>query len=77
MDRETNEGINDIIIIKSRKDLGVLIDGIRKIVEYEVKKERGPFAGMLLGTLGATVLSNVLTCRGVIRAGKRCLGEEL
>ena len=39
-------------------------------VQNEVKERKGGFLSMLLGTLGASLLGNLLTGRGVCRAGK-------
>ena len=33
------------------------------------KKQRGEFLGVLLGTLGASLLGNMLTGKGILRAG--------
>ena len=55
-------------IVKSLEDSGILLDGITKTVENEVKKQNGGFLSMLLGTLGASLLGNMLADRGDIRA---------
>ena len=34
------------------------------------KEQKGGFLSMLLGTLGASVLGNILTGRGINRAGE-------
>ena len=57
-------------IVKSFEDSGLLLDGITKTVKNEVKKQKGGFLSMLLGTLGASLLGNMLAGRGVIRAGE-------
>ena len=57
-------------IVKSLKDSGILLDGITETVENEVKERKGGFLSMLLGTLGASLLGNMLAGRGVIRAGE-------
>ena len=33
------------------------------------KKQKGRFLSMLIGTLGATLLGNLLTGKGILRAG--------
>ena len=67
-----NENMDDIIrIIKSMENLGLLIDGVIKTVKYEIKKQEGGFLSMLLGTLDASVLGNMLTGKGVMKAGRR------
>ena len=43
--------------------------GITKTIENETKVQKGGFLGMLLGTLGATLLGNMLTGKGMLRAG--------
>ena len=63
--------IHDIIkIVKSLKDPGLLIEGVTKTVQNEVKEQKGGFLRMLLGTLGASLLGNLLTGKGIYRAGK-------
>ena len=67
----SNDEINDIIkIVKSHEDSGLLLKGVTQTVQNEVKEEKGGFLSMLLGTLGASLLGNLLTGRGVYRAGK-------
>ena len=54
--------MDDIIrIIQSLENLSVLIDGIIETVNHEIKRRKGGFLGMLLGTLGASMLGNMLT----------------
>ena len=43
---------------------------VSEIIKNEVKEQKGEFFGMLLGTLGATLLGNVLTGKGTIRTGE-------
>ena len=64
--------MNDIIkIVKSFEDSGVLLKGVSKTIQHEAKEQRGGFLSMLLGTLGASLLGNLLTGgKGVIRAGE-------
>ena len=57
-------------IVKSLEDSGLLLDGITETVKNEVKEQKGGFLSMLLGTLGASLLGNMLAARGVIRAGE-------
>ena len=47
-----------------------MLKGVTETVQNEVKKRKGEFLSMLLGTLGASVLGNLLTGRGVNSAGK-------
>ena len=39
-------------------------------VQNEVKEEKGGFLSMLIGTLGASLLGNLLTGKGAFHAGK-------
>ena len=60
--------------VKSLEDSGILLDVITETVENEVKEQNGGFLPMLLGTLGASLLGDLLTKnlsgRDVIRAGE-------
>ena len=63
----SNNEMEDIIkIIKSLEDSGLLVEGVTETVQNEVKEQKGGFHSMLLGTLGASLLGNLLTGRGAI-----------
>ena len=65
------EDMNDIIkIIKALENSSILLKGITKTIENETKEQRGGFLSMLLGTLGASLLGNFLSGKGIIRAGE-------
>ena len=68
----SNNEMNDIIkIVKSLEDSGVLLKGVSEKIQHEAKEQRGGFLPMLLGTLGASLLGNLLTSgKGVICAGE-------
>ena len=67
----SNGEIEDIIkIAKSLEDSGLLLEGVTETFQYKVKEQKGGFLSMLLGTLGASLLRNLLTGRGVNRAEK-------
>ena len=57
-------------IVKSLEDSGLLLKRVTETVQNEVKEQKGGFRSMLLGTLGAGLLENLLTGRGVNKAGK-------
>ena len=64
------EDMQDIIkIIKELENSDISLKGVSKTIENEVKEQRGGFLSMLLGTLGAILLGNSLTGKGIIRAG--------
>ena len=66
--------MEDIIkIVKSLEDSGLLLKGVAKTVQNEVKEQKGAFLSMLLGTLGASLLGNLLAGWRVNRAGKGVL----
>ena len=63
--------MDDLIkIVKSLKDSGLLLKGVTKSVQNEVKEQKGGFLIMLLGRLGASLLGNLLTGKGAFHAGK-------
>ena len=64
------EGMKDIMkIIESLENSGILLKGVSKTIENETKEQRGGFSSMLLGTLGASLLGDLLPGKGIIRAG--------
>ena len=66
----SNKDIEDLIkIVKSLEDSRLLLQGVTESVQNEVKEQKRWFLSMLLGTLGARLLGNLLTGKGVHRAG--------
>ena len=67
----SNDETKDIIkIVKSLEDSGLLLQGVGKTVQNEAREQKGGFLSMLLGTLDASLLRNVLTGRGINRFGE-------
>ena len=63
--------MEDIIkLVKSLKGSGLLLEGVTETVQNEVKEQKGRFLSMLLGTLGTSLLGNLLTSRRINRAGE-------
>ena len=63
----SNDEIHDVIkIVKSHEDSGLLIKGVPETVQNEVKEHKEGFLSMLLGTVGASLLENLLTGKGAI-----------
>ena len=67
--------MDDILkIVKSHENSGVLLKGVSETIQHEAKEQRGGFLSMLLGTLGASLLGDILSKglsgKGVIRAGE-------
>ena len=57
-------------IVKELENSGILLKGVSKTIENETKEQRGGFLSMLLGTLGASLLGNLLTGgKGIMRSG--------
>ena len=67
--------MEDIIkIVKSLENSGLLLKGVTETVHNEVKEQKGGFYSMLLDTLGASLLGNLLTGKGMYRARKKGKG---
>ena len=73
------EDMNDIMkIIEALENSGILLKGVTKTTENKTKEQKGGFLSMLLGTLGASLLGNLLTGGkgimhaedGIVRAGE-------
>ena len=66
----SNEEINDIIkVVQALDDSNILLKGFTKIIKNETKEQKGGFLSMLLGTLRASLLGNLLSGKGIVRAG--------
>ena len=64
----SNNEIEDIIkIVKSLEDSGLLLKGVSETIQNEAKEQKGGFLSMLLGTLGASLLGNILAGKGINR----------
>ena len=56
-------------IVQAFKDSNILLKGTTKTIKNETKEQKGGFLSMLLGTLGASLLGNLLSGKGIVRAG--------
>ena len=66
----SNEEMNDIMkIVQAHEDSNILLKGVTKIIKNETKEQKGRFLSMFLGTLGACLLGNLWTGKGIVRAG--------
>ena len=62
--------MNDLIkIVQALEDSNIFLKGVTKTTENETKEQKGGFLSMLLGTLGASLLGNLLTGKEIERAG--------
>ena len=71
----SNDEMDDILkIVKYFENSGVLLKRVSETIPHEPKEQRGGFLDMLLGTLGSSLLGDVLSRglsgKGVIRAGE-------
>ena len=67
----SNDEMDNITkVVKSLEDSGLLVKGVSETIQNEAKEQKGGFLSMLLGTLGASLLGNLLTGKGIYRAGK-------
>ena len=66
----SNKEMNDIMeIVRALDDSNILLKEVTKTIKNEAKEQKGRFLSMLLGTLGASLLGNILTGKGIVRAG--------
>ena len=73
----SNDEMEDIIkIVKSLKYSGLSLKGASETIQNEAKEQKGRFLGMLFGTLGGSLLGNILAGKGVIRAGDRVITKR-
>ena len=70
----SNVEMKDIVkIVKSLDDFGLLLKRVSEITQNEVKEQKGGFLSMLLDTLGASLLGNMLADKVMNRAGERII----
>ena len=66
----SNTEMNDIMkIVQALEDSNILLKGITKAIEIETKEKKEGFLGMLFSALGASLLENMLTGKGMSRSG--------
>ena len=66
----SNEEMNDIMkIVQALEDSNILLKGVTQTIKNKTKEQNGGFLGMLLGTLGASLLGSMLAGKGILRAG--------
>ena len=66
----SNEEMNKKIkIVQALEDSNILLKGATKTIKNKAKEQKRGFLSMLLGTLGASLLGNLLTWKGIVRAG--------
>ena len=67
----SNDEMEGILkIVKSLENSGILLKEVSETIKYEAKEQKRVFLSMLLGTLAASLLRNMLPGKGFIRAGE-------
>ena len=62
--------MNDIVkIVQALEDSNILLKRVTETIKNETKEQKGGFLSMLLGTLGASLLGNLLAGKGIVKAG--------
>ena len=63
--------MNDIMkIVQALEHSGISLTGVTETIKNETKEQKGGFLSMLLGTLGVSLLGNLLTGKRTVRAGE-------
>ena len=66
----SNEEMNDIMkILQALEDSNILLKGVTKTIKNKTQEQKGGFLSILLGSLGGTLLGNLLTGKGIVTAG--------
>ena len=66
----SNEEMNDIMkIVQALEDSNILLRGVTKTIKNETKEQKEEFLSILLVTLGASLLGNLLAGKIILRAG--------
>ena len=73
----SNDKMKDVIEkVKSLEDSSLLLKGVSQTVQNEAKQKKGGFLSMLLGTLGASLLGNILAGKGINRGGEGAIAKR-
>ena len=68
----SKEEMNEIMkIVQTLEDSNTLLKGVTKTIKNKTKEQKGGILSMLLGTLEASLLGNMLAGKGMLRAGSR------
>ena len=63
----SNDEMEDILkLVQSLEDSGILLEGVGETIKNEAKEQKVGFLSVLLGTLGASLLENMLAGKGLI-----------
>ena len=74
----SNEEMNNIMkIVQSLEESGLLINSVSETIKNKAKEQKSGLLSILLGTLGASLLGNLLTAKGVMRAGEGTIKADI
>ena len=66
----SDKEMNDIMkTVQFLEDSKILLKGVTKTIKNETKEDKGGFLSTLLGTLGTSLLGNILAGKGIVKAG--------
>ena len=66
----SNKEMNDLMkIVQALENSNILLKGVTRTIKNETKEQKMGFLSMLLGTLGASLLGNILAGKGIVRTG--------
>ena len=63
------EMIDIMKIVQALENSNILLKGVTKKIKNKTKVQKGEFLSILLGTLEASLLGNILAGKGIVRAG--------
>ena len=76
----SHEGTEGILKIRSLDDSCLLLKVVSEVVQNGAKEQKGRFLSVLLGTLGAILLENMLAGKRINRSGdgiiRACYGSN-
>ena len=61
-------------IVQALEDFNILLKWVTRTIENETKEQKGVFLNTLFGTIGPTLLVNLLSGKRIVRAGS---GKQL
>ena len=62
--------MNDIMkTVQALEDSNIPLKEVTKTIKNETKEQKGGFSSMLLSTIGASLLRNLLAGKGIVKAG--------
>ena len=74
----SNEEMNNIMkMVQSLEESGLLINSVSETIKNEAKEQKSGLLSILLGTLGASLSGNLLTGKGVMRAGEGTIKADI